>query len=135
MYDFKIAILKERWSSKEHKMSSKYIVKHLIRTVCYAMLCLCMFNKHKSKRTNINPMLCSLGAPRGPSDARTVVSRSGNTCESWQHVETEHEGKKHMQKERKNPGTKCAGKREREREREREKERERKERRARRKKL
>jgi hypothetical protein len=44
-------------------------------------------------------------------------------------------GKKQMQKEIKNPGTKCAGKREREREREREKERERKERRARRKKL
>ena len=64
------------------------------------------------------------------SDARMVVSRSGNTCESWQHVETEHEGKKQMQKEIKNPGTKCAGKRERERE----KERERKERRGRRKK-
>jgi hypothetical protein len=53
-----------------------------------------------------------------------VVSRSGNTCESWQHVETEHEGKKHMQKERKNPSTKCAGKGERERERERERRRE-----------
>jgi hypothetical protein len=93
VYDFKIAILKERWSSKEHKMSSKYIVKHLIRTVCYAMFCLCMFNKHRSNRTHINPVLCSLRTSREPADAGIVVSRSGNTCESWQHVETEHEGK------------------------------------------